>query len=813
MQAAEKDPARAKDIPRLRDEAFSRCQVVLDRFPEFAHTNYARYMRGLLLHAKGDLEKARETLEAIPADVRIGDLAFASFVLADWLIRLAPTSADDALAAGKLEDMLKTAAEGLESFLSQFPDNPYTPEALMKLGHSQQSRATQRAATEERNKLLQSARDAYDAVSTKFPKHPLHAQAVFERGKCSALSGSTRTGINTLRRFLTERELSSDPIAPLALIHLATLYRSQEKVNHAVETLEQCRRQHEAAMLKDPARAAWVPLMRYHLGVCLMEAKKRPEARAVLELVVKEAADSPQAMDAALRWGQCLKQEGELKVQEARQKLVPSLNPQQRAEIEKELDAGLKDLRDAGQYLVEQGALAAKKQPESEMRARMMYDAAWSYRLAAEGEVELARFKIQSEQLPKLRASAEKIARAPGQPLIPVAMPDVPLSAIAVQPSEPKMRSAYLAFFEAFPDLPLSTNARFELAELLVQRNELDQAIKLLREAIDKEPTPEMTVQIRVALGAALVAKGDLKAAMTQFRLPIRDVKGPLGGQIEYRVAECMLQMGDPAEAIKILLLFDANTIIPNQPGLTDRARLRFGQSYAQLKRWDEAREAFELVTTHAANGPWVHEARFGIGWAYQNQKQYDKAISTYQQVTSATTTEIAAQAQLQIGRCLLEQKKFAEAAKALLLVPAAYDYPEPCALALCEAARLHFDMKEKEQGDRLLQRVLREYPGTEGAALAKNDLRPVPKVQPNINQAIPLPLLATVVPDPIPVVDVTREGSTAATLKTPAPNRVHPAPFVALTLTDPFERRQTAKLQVVPEENPIPATPAAKMP
>src|SRR5262249_26506923 len=208
----------------------------------------------------------------------------------------------------------------------------------------------------------------------------------------------------------------------------------------------------------------------------------------------------------------------------ARRKLVPGLNPQQRAAIEKELEPGLKNLRDAGLYLVEQAAQAAKKQPESETRARMMYDAAWSYRLAAEVEQELARSKIQSEQWQKLKASAAKTARATGQPVIPVAVPVVPLSAVAVQASEPKMRSAYLALVAAFPDLPLSTFARFELAELLRERNEFDQAIKLLREAIDKEPPPELTEKIRVSLGATLAAKGDPKAAVAQFRALVRNV-------------------------------------------------------------------------------------------------------------------------------------------------------------------------------------------------------------------------------------------------------------------------------------------------
>src|SRR5262249_9688476 len=91
MLAAEKDPDRAKDIPALREEALKRYQVVLDRFPEFPHLNHARYARGRLLVARGELEKARETLEAIPAAECTGDLAFASFLLADCLIRLAPS--------------------------------------------------------------------------------------------------------------------------------------------------------------------------------------------------------------------------------------------------------------------------------------------------------------------------------------------------------------------------------------------------------------------------------------------------------------------------------------------------------------------------------------------------------------------------------------------------------------------------------------------------------------------------------------------------------------------------------------------------
>ena len=54
------------------------------------------------------------------------------------------------------------------------------------------------------------------------------------------------------------------------------------------------------------------------------------------------------------------------------------------------------------------------------------------------------------------------------------------------------------ALIEAFPDLAVNADARFELAELLSHRGEHEEAIKLLKQAFDKEPPPELTDKIRV---------------------------------------------------------------------------------------------------------------------------------------------------------------------------------------------------------------------------------------------------------------------------------------------------------------------------
>jgi len=181
--------------------------------------------------------------------------------------------------------------------------------------------------------------------------------------------------------------------------------------------------------------------------------------------------------------------------------------------------------------------------------------------------------------------------------------------------------------------------------------------------------------------------------------------------------------MKDYAKAAARLAVFRDQQPFQNLPGLTDRALLRLGHAYAGLGQWDASRQAHEQAAARFPAGPWVHEARYDIGWAWQQQKQYDNAVNTYAQVTTGTDSETAARAQFQAGVCRLEQKRFDEAVSALLAVPFTYDYPEWSAAALCEAARGYADQKKTPQAARLLRRVLKAYPRSAWAKVARERL------------------------------------------------------------------------------------------
>ncbi|HEY7153201.1 MAG TPA: tetratricopeptide repeat protein [Gemmataceae bacterium] len=728
--AAEKlpNPAdRTRESNRWTEEAIKRYQVVVEKYPEFAHTNLARYGLGLVYYRKGDLDKAKEKLEAIPAADRNGDLALVSYQLADILIRQAPAKADDALAAGKLEEQLKTAIELLEGFAAGQPKGPQTADALFKLGHCQQRLAALLAQPPDQQKALAAARAAYEQILQRFPKDPLAPNAHFERAKVLARNKDVGGAMNELRRFLND-PLKSAPVAPMAVLHLATLLRGQNNAAEAVKVLAQCRQQHEQELLKDPARAAWVPLLQYHHGVALRESGKRREAKEILDLVVRQSTGRPEAADAALRAGQCLKDDGQQKIAEAKKRLAqPNLKSADLAAAQKALEEGVKDVRDAVQYFLSQAEQLRQKQPDSETRARMLYEAAWGSRVLAEQEVESARHKIQQELWQKQRDEAAK-KTPPGRQPPYVAAPDVLMKMVPLQPAEKDTRKHYQTLIEAFPDLTVNADARFELAELLSERGEHDAAIAQLKEALDKEPPPELTDKVRVRLGDCLLRKGDLKSALAQFEPIAANPKSAQCAQAKYRAGECHLHADNAAEAVKQLAAFRDQGPFQNIAGLTDRALLRLGYALSQLKQWDASRQAYEQVVNRFGNGRWVHDARYGIGWAYQNQGQYDNAVNAYNQVVSHVATELGARAQMNIGLCRLAQKRYAEASTALLVVPFTYDYPRLSALSLVEAARAFAENKQTAQAVKLLERVLRDHPDTESAEVARKRLEELKK-------------------------------------------------------------------------------------
>jgi hypothetical protein len=83
-----------------------------------------------------------------------------------------------------------------------------------------------------------------------------------------------------------------------------------------------------------------------------------------------------------------------------------------------------------------------------------------------------------------------------------------------------------------------------------------------------------------------------------------------------------------------------------------------------------------------------------------------------------------------------------------------------------------------------------------------------------DVHQPAALPMLARAVPDRASLEDPTADASNAAALAATLPQRLMPAPFLRLTVPEPYENRRPLTLPVPPESaEPITATPQPPRP
>jgi tetratricopeptide (TPR) repeat protein len=688
FRSAENSYAKAAELVKGKNpaakpalaEAAKKYEAVVARFPEFDRASRAKYGLALCHVAAEDWEKAAEALESIPGPDRTGDLSAAAYILADCKIRTAPAKAEDALQDNVLREKLGEAAVLLEGFVAASPKAPEAPDALVKLGYCYKRLGAQLPPGNERNDALNKARGTFERMGREFPQSPLVGTANLERAKVMALQGDKGGATNALRAF-TNDPLRQSPVAPLALIYLATLLREQNQAAQAAQVLADARQRYEGQLTGE--RAEWVHLLRYHHGVALFESGKPADARTAFDAVVGGARDKPIGAEAALKACQCQTEEVKKKNEAIeKERAKGGLNPEQITQIDGRLKAAKAELIGVGKLFERRAEEFKAALPQADARARMLYDAAWVYRTAGEDAV-----------------------------------------------------PAYTKLVAEFPSLSLGVEARLELAELLADKGKPDDAIKLLKDALDAEPTdkptpPETTERIRLRLGAALFAKKDFAAAQGQFDAVAGNDKSPHRGQALYRSAECLIAQNKWDDARNKLVIFRDNGAFHNVPGVSDRAVLRLGHVLLEQKQWEPARQAFELVTArYGGNNAWAADARYGAGWALQNMGRFDEAVNTYVQVTQATTDERAGRAHLQIGLCRAAQKRWDDAGKALATVYYTYDIPELKFAAMVEHARVYVELKKPDEAVKLLERVLKEAPaGSEWTKAARERLDKIKK-------------------------------------------------------------------------------------
>lgn len=283
--------------------------------------------------------------------------------------------------------------------------------------------------------------------------------------------------------------------------------------------------------------------------------------------------------------------------------------------------------------------------------------------------------------------------------------------------------AAYRVLTERGGSDALTAYALVELAELEAGRKNYDEAVnlleklRLLENAADARISADMRAQALYRLGVcqfelkrAAPATAALEAFLTEF--PTHD----LAASASYFCGEAYIAIGKHQQAAEHLSRVAADF---RDSDVYAVSLLRLGDCLAALQRWARCEEVFGDYLEHNPDGEQWYQARFGVGWARENQQRYDEAITAYRAVVDRHKGETAARAQFQIGECLFAQKKLDDAVRELLKVDILYAYPEWSAAALFEAGRCFEQMGKAVEASQQYHAVSEKYPESRWAKLA----------------------------------------------------------------------------------------------
>ncbi|HVC95112.1 MAG TPA: tetratricopeptide repeat protein [Pirellulales bacterium] len=257
-------------------------------------------------------------------------------------------------------------------------------------------------------------------------------------------------------------------------------------------------------------------------------------------------------------------------------------------------------------------------------------------------------------------------------------------------------------------DSPLAAESWFRVGEYHENAKQWADAAAAYAAGLPKAKERELKEKLQFKLGWShyqaekfAEAAGDFQSQLQAFP------EGPLLADATYLAGECLFRQDKFAEALP----WFARSVEQKQEKYLPRALYRSGACAAALKQWPASEAHYQALVTQFPKFELISEARYGLGWAMQNQEKLPQAKAVYEQVTKETETETAAKARFMIGECAFREKKFEEAVEHFLTAALGYPYEEWQALGHFEAGRVFIELKENEKAIESLETLIKKFP------------------------------------------------------------------------------------------------------
>jgi TolA-binding protein len=659
----------ADDEARKKDAVAGYAQFA-GQYPQHEHAAEAVYRAARLALELGDYPEARKHADAFLSRAEWKTHALRPDVLyVDGEATLLADPPDFA-----------RAEQHYRELVTAFPEHPRRPAAAVRAGHCLVAAKQYDPAVAWLTQSLGALKD----------NKPLVAEAHFLIGRAHADAGRAPQAVAAYRE--SRKADAKWPRGDEALLALASAIESlpQKDPAAAKAALDELVREYKESPLRDRAM--------YRLGGLAMDAQKWDEAASWYRRVAADFKDSPLAAASQYGAGAALFRKGDDAAAIAELSNLITRWPQ--AEEAK-----------SGRFLRGMGYYRAKKHAEAAADLKAFLESKPpDMDQTAQAQFTLALCQVALEQHPAaVETLKQYLAANPEGEQADEARYELAFAHLRQSQSGPAAE-AFTELVGRHPDSPLAAEAWFRLGEIREKESKPAEAVKAFEAGLAKAKDPTIRGTLLYQLGRLNHDQGEhAKAAGHLLTLLKEFPKGKLTDDATHLAAECLYRQEKFAEALP---LFEQSAKSSNEAHQA-RSLYRAGHCATRLGKWADAERHYQEVVTRFGDPKQFAqavEARYGLAFAQQNQREFDEARKQHAEVIAATDTETAAKSRFMLGEIDFAEKKYDSALEHYLEAALGYPYDEWRAQGHYQAGRCLIQLGQPEKARTELEFVIQKY-------------------------------------------------------------------------------------------------------
>lgn len=542
------------------------------------------------------------------------------------------------------------------------------------------------------------------ARSARAGEEKVFGEVPFLAGDCHFRLEQWALAVEALEEYVDARGkkgAGGRPNLDTAFLELALAQVKLAKPDAAVPNLEQ--------LISLCPQSRHLPVALSELGRLYYESRKAGEAKRCLQRVATEFPESPQRPQAEYYLGWLNLDAGADAPAETNFLQVVQRAANEPLAADSRLQLGLLQLR-AQRFRDAWGQLSALRNafPDFARMDEATYSAGIALARQGQNDQAIELFKAVLEKYPKA-AMADRAAYE-----LAWCHRRASRNAEAVK--------SYELLLQQYPQSQVAERARFEMAELTFDAKNFDAVVGQLNQTIAGSADSSVKEQAMFRLGWAYMSKGDAEAAAKAFEAMVAGFpQSERAATAHYQAGEMCVKLKDFERALGH---FTAAVAIRNAKEIRESALIRQGEMQNLTGKFGDAAATYVHFQGEFPTSKWIQQARFGAGWAVENQRQYERAMQEYRKVVAERATdEISARAQFQIGECLFALQRYDEAVQELVRVDVNYRFPAWSGKALFEVGRALEVKGDRARAAEQYRLVMDRFPKEEVGAAARTRL------------------------------------------------------------------------------------------